>query len=628
MKDAPLKTQQITQRFEDKKSQEYLQMGTKLEGRYLIEGILGRGGMGAVYIARDLRFTVKKHVAVKEMINQASDEETSARIIKNFEREANVLATVNHPAIPTIYDYFTLDTRSYLVMEWIKGKNLETIIEANQGFIAEQQVVTWALDICEVLHYLHTHTPEPIVFRDIKPANIMITPKNKIVLVDFGIAKTFQTGEKGTMIGTEGYSPPEQYRGKATPQVDIYAMGATLHHILTKSDPRTEPPFTFNERPIQRYNPHVSVELEAVINTALQYNAADRFPSANVMREALVSAARKTGLLINNNLDQVTQIYQERSPLWTFKCEDEVRGSPLYHEGTIYVGAYDNNLYALDASTGEFIWKYATEGGIAGKPTIYEEKLFFGSADQCVHAISSRSGNNIWTHKTDGSIFSSPYAAEQHIFIGSDDEHLYVLNTRTGRLAWRMNGGSKVRSSPLIVGDKVYFGTEGGEVYCVDFSGNTQWHTTAKRAFTASPHFANGVIYIPSLDGVLYAIDAKTGWIIWRFRMNKGSISTPITDANHVFLGATDGHMYCINIKSSQKAWSFPTEAQINGSPIFYKDAIYFGSTDSKIYSLEAKNGNLRWEYATKGPITGTPVIHEDILYIGSNDHHIYALPA
>lgn len=628
MDSASLKTQQITQRFEDKKSQEYLQMGTKLEGRYLIEGILGRGGMGAVYIARDLRFTVKKHVAVKEMINQAVDEETSARIISNFEREANVLATVNHAAIPTIYDYFTLDTRSYLVMEWIKGKNLESIIEATQGFIPEQQVITWALDICEVLQYLHTHTPEPIVFRDIKPANIMITPKNKIVLVDFGIAKTFQSGEKGTMIGTEGYSPPEQYRGKATPQVDIYALGATLHHMLTKSDPRKAPPFTFNERPINKFNPQVSTEVETVVNTALQYNATDRFPSAKVMREALVSVARKTGLLVKDNLDQVTQLYQERAPIWKFKCEDEIRGSPILHEGRLYIGAYDNNLYALDAATGEFLWKYATEDGISSTPTIHEDKLYIGSADYYVHAISIRSGKNIWKFETEGPIYSSPQVAEQHVFIGSDDHFLYVLNTRTGRMAWRMDGGAKVRSSPLIIGDNAYFATEGGEIYCVDFSGNTQWHTSAKRAFTASPHFANGIIYIPSLDGVLYALDAKTGWVIWRFRLNKGSISTPATNDTHVFLGAIDGNMYSVNLKSSQKTWIFPTEAQINGSPTLYKDSLYFGSIDEKIYSLEAKNGNLLWEYATKGPITGTPVLHDDILYIGSTDQYVYALPA
>ena len=629
MEKTPPETRKITHTLEDNKKQEFLQLGTKLEGRYLVEGILGRGGMGAVYSARDMRFTVRKIVAVKEMINQATDEEKSSKIIKNFEREANILATVSHPAIPTIYDYFTLGVRSYLVMEYIKGKNLEVFLKAQKEFLPENQVMTWAIDLCDLLHYLHTHDPEPIIFRDIKPANILIKEDGQISLVDFGIARTFQTGEKGTMIGTEGYSPPEQYRGKASPLVDIYALGATLHHILTKRDPRAEPPFTFNERPICQLNPKISPELEAVITTALQYNAEDRFQSAKAMKDALVSAGRKTGMLSNNDLNQHTGVYLSKShePLWIFKCEDEIRGTPLYHEGTVYVGAYDHNMYALDASTGDFKWKYAADGGIASKPAVYENNLYFGSADQRVYAISTRSGQNVWVRSTEGPIYSSPCIAERHIFIGSDDEHLYVLNTLTGREAWKVHAGSKVRSSPLVVGDRVYFGTEDGEVHCVDFSGKTQWHLTAKRAVTASPHFANGVIYISSLDSVLYAIDANTGWVIWRFRMNKGSISTPTTDINHIFVGSTDGNMYCVNMKSSSKEWNYSTDNQINGSPVLYKDAIYFGGVDGKIYCLEARNGHLRWEYATNGPITSAPAIKDDIIYIGSTDCHVYALP-
>ncbi len=103
----------------------------------------------------------------------------------------------------------------------------------------------------------------------------MINAQNRVVLVDFGIAKVFTTNQKGTMIGTEGYSPPEQYRGEATPLADIYAMGATMHHLLTMRDPRLEPPFTFSERPIKRFNPNTSTELEAVVSTALNYNPQD-----------------------------------------------------------------------------------------------------------------------------------------------------------------------------------------------------------------------------------------------------------------------------------------------------------------------------------------------------------------
>ena len=151
-----------------------------------------------------------------------------------------MLATLNHPCIPRIYDYFTQDDRSYLVLEFIHGKDLEAIIADNNGFLAEEQVLGWGLALCDVLAFLHSHKPDPIIFRDMKPSNVMINHNGELILVDFGIAKAFQVGSKGTMIGTEGYSPPEQYRGEATPLADVYSLGATLHHALTRRDPRLE----------------------------------------------------------------------------------------------------------------------------------------------------------------------------------------------------------------------------------------------------------------------------------------------------------------------------------------------------------------------------------------------------
>ncbi len=587
--------------------------------------------MGAVYRAQDLRFKVEKIVAVKEMINQATDPEIQATIIEGFEREANILATVSHPSIPTIYDYFTLGARSYLVMEFIEGDNLEIKLQQRRAPFQEEEVIAWALALCDVMDYLHNHEPEPIIFRDIKPANIMITSKNQIRLVDFGIAKTFQTGSKGTMIGTEGYSPPEQYRGEASPAVDIYALGATLHHLLTNQDPRTEPPFTFDERPIRSANSNVSVAMETIVNTALMYNPPDRFETAAIMRKTLIALAQQTGMLEDEiSVAQATQFFQDQShsPIWTFTCEDEVRGTGSYHEGVFYIGSYDHNLYALAADNGSFIWKYAAEGGIVSKPAIHDNKVYFGSTDQYIHAVSCRGGKKVWVQSTDGPIYSSPAIAEGHLFIGSDDEYMHVLNLLAGREAWRVNLGSNVRSSPLVVNELVYVGSDNGEIQCYDFSGNIKWRAAAKRSVTASPHYNENVIYITSLDGMLYAIDAKSGWVIWRFRMENGSISTPTTNENHVYVGSTDNTFYCINVKSTKKVWTFDTDNQINSSPVFYKNAVYFCNIDGMIYSLHAASGRLRWKYQAEGQITGSPIIVDDILYVGASDNKIYALPA
>jgi outer membrane protein assembly factor BamB/tRNA A-37 threonylcarbamoyl transferase component Bud32 len=623
------KTQNLEPTAAPRKSSDLLQPGVILINRYSIQNVVGVGGMGAVYCARDLHFpNVTKRVAVKEMVNIVRDPNVHDTIVRNFEREANILATLNHPSIPRIYDYFSQDDRCYLIIEFIEGKDLEAVLMDSKDFFSEAQVVNWAIELCDVLSYLHNYKPEPIIFRDIKPSNIMINQQGHALLVDFGIAKTFQTGQKGTMIGTEGYSPPEQYKGEASERADLYALGATLHHLLTKQDPRMEPPFSFEDRKIRSINPNISVELEAVIYTALHYDPNERYSSAELMKEALLASAKKTGLLhkLSAAIAPLTHEKSEISPAWMFECEDEIRGTPAYSGGSIFIGAYDNNLYALDATTGEFIWKFATEGGIVSKPFIYEGNIYIGSEDQRLYCINLRSGQEIWSYYANGPIRSSPYIAEGHIFIGSDDAFLHAVNALSGRRAWRADAGAAIRSTPILVGDYVYFGTEAGDLFCIDLRGNVKWRFKAKRALTSSPIHANGIIYISSVDTLLYALDAKSGFIIWRFRMSKASISTPFITDNYIFTGSVDSRIYCIDIHSAKEIWNYATDNQVTSSPITYQDSVYCGSVDGMMYCLEFRTGRLRWKFETGGPITGTPIIANNILYFGSNDHKLYAI--
>lgn len=581
--------------------------------------------MGAVYRARDLHFpNVIKLVAVKEMINQARDPLVRSTIVRNFEREANLLATLDHPSIPQIYDYFSHNERSYLILEFINGKDVEAILNETYGFIPQEKVVYWAVELCDVLHYLHSHKPEPIIFRDMKPSNVMINHRNHVILIDFGIAKTFQVGQRGTMIGTEGYSPPEQYRGEAGHLADIYALGATIHHLLTKQDPRLEPPFSFGERPILEINPSVSPELEKVVVRSLQYAPQDRFETALEMKDALLGVIKKTGMLPPEPATVPTT--QAIKPMWEFACEDEIRGSPTCSGNTIFVGSYDNNLYAIKSSSGEFLWKYPTDGGIVSKPVVYDGNIYFGSEDRRLHVINARLGQINWTYYTNGPVRSSPYIAESHVFIGSDDGYMHAVNTLSGRHAWKLDAGAPVRSTPMVEHDYVYFGTEAGELYCVDFSSKVRWRFKAKRAITSSPIIHNGIVYFTSMDATLYALDARTGWVIWRYRLGKASISTPCIAEDMIFTGAVDGKVTAVDMRTAKEIWSFATEHQVTGSPIIYADSLYCGSVDGHLYCLEYRTGRLRWKFHTKAPITGTPTAVDGVVYIGSNDHRLYAL--
>ena len=475
--------------------------------------------MGSVYRARDLHFpNVVKLVAVKEMINQARDPYVRQTIIQNFEREADILVTLNHPAIPRIYDYFTHDERSYLVEEYIPGKDLEAILLESDGFMPEQQVIEWAIQLCDVLAFLHSHRPEPIIFRDMKPSNVMINQFNNVILVDFGIAKVFKSGQKGTMIGTEGYSPPEQYRGEATPLADIYALGATLHHMLTKKDPRLEPPFTFPRAPDHQIQPDGQLRSANVDqSTCLQYNPTDRFESADAMKEALLKVSGRsdavsrpgsisTAVPVGSGI--LTQ--DKLKPLWTFECEDEVRGSPTLENGVLYCGSYDNNLYALNSTTGEFIWKYATEGGVVGKPAFYDSSIFVGSEDGRLHAVSARSGKVIWTYYTDGPVRGSPRVAE-----ATSSSAPMIISPR-GERGIEPAGlaiGSR-RAGPLdtIRNERIrLFWLRNGELFCVDFQRRDQMALQSQARITSSPWVAQGAVFFGSLDATVYAVDANPG---------------------------------------------------------------------------------------------------------------------
>lgn len=638
-----------------------MQPGDMLQDRYQIVGTLGVGGFSSVYQARDMRFpNVTKLCAIKEMVISTNDPHIRDLTIKSFEREASMLAMLDHPAIPDVSDYFTEKDRSYLVLELIRGKDLEDWLQERTDPLDQATALEWMLQLCDALSHLHTQKPQTIVFRDLKPSNIMLDQYNRIRLIDFGIAKIFESDFKGTMIGTEGYSPPEQYRGEATPAGDVYALGATMHHLLTRQDPRLEPPFTFAERPIRSANPAVTPEFEALIMRCLSYDLKARYPDAMALRDALkafqsgtmpqmgtptmpMSTAYPQGVyppqmgstmntpttLPPANLTAVANVAPNQiTPLWTFKCEDEIRRRAAVARGMVFVGAYDNNLYAIGTDSGEFIWKYPTSDGVASAPCVHEESVFIGSTDKNMYCLQRRTGRMNWQFQTGGAIYSSPTVKFDHLFFGSDDGFFYALNATRGKQAWRVNSYSPVRSSPFVSEEFVFFGTEGAYIYCLAVStGKAKWQTQAKRAVTSSPKVMDDVVYVGSMDATVYAVDAGSGWTIWRFRAKRPIISSPTIDKDAVYIGSSDGCLYALDTSSGRQLWAYETKGQVAGSPAVQGDSVYIGATDGNVYCLSTKKGEVRWQFKTGGAVIASPVIADGVLYVGSTDKNLYALP-
>ena len=264
-----------------------LQTGQMLQNRYRIDSLLGQGGMGAVYRAWDTRLNMS--VAIKENLD------ASPAAQSQFGHEAHILANLSHPNLTRVTDYFFIAQQGqYLVMDYVEGEDLESMVN-RRGFIPVDEAINWISQICDAINFLHRQNP-PIIHRDIKPANIKIRPNGAAILVDFGIAKVFDT-HLATTIGakaiTPGYSPPEQYGGSITdPRSDIYALGATLYRLMTGQvlpESVTRAVGSTNILLPRQLNPQIPPAIEMAILRAVEVATERRFQTVQDFRTALTS---------------------------------------------------------------------------------------------------------------------------------------------------------------------------------------------------------------------------------------------------------------------------------------------------------------------------------------------------
>lgn len=258
-------------------------VGQTIDDKYEILKLIGEGGMSKVYLAMDKR--LNKQWAIKEIEKRARDTNNEI-VIQSAIAEANLIKQLDHPAIVRIVDIIDNGDVIYIIEDYIEGETLSTILE-NNGAQPQELVIEWAMQICEALEYLHTRKP-PIIYRDMKPANVMVKPDGNIKVIDFGIAREYkdQSLADTVSLGTKGYAAPEQFggRGQTDARTDIYCLGVTLYHLLTGQNP-CEPPYEIY--PIRHWNPQLSAGLEAIIQKCTQLNPADRYQSCAELLYAL-----------------------------------------------------------------------------------------------------------------------------------------------------------------------------------------------------------------------------------------------------------------------------------------------------------------------------------------------------
>lgn len=261
-----------------------IQIGSVIDGRYEILKQVGKGGMSIVYLAGDTR--LNKNWAVKEIRKKGSDK-NGELMINSLITEANLLKNLDHPSLPKIVDIMDGggDTL-YVVMDYIEGESLDKVLKEH-GTIPQDMVINWAKQICDVLNYLHSQKP-PIIYRDMKPSNIMLKPEGNLKLIDFGIAREYKEKNLADtkLLGTPGFASPEQYNKKyqADARSDIYSLGMTLHNLLTGIDPREK---DYQYIPIRQWNPELSEGLERIIDKCTALEPESRYQNCNELLYAL-----------------------------------------------------------------------------------------------------------------------------------------------------------------------------------------------------------------------------------------------------------------------------------------------------------------------------------------------------
>ena len=343
-----------------------LQAHTVLEGRYRVVRMVGQGGFGAVYEATDERFQARRVVAIKEMSDAQLNPTEKVQAIQDFRREADLLVSLKHPNLPNVSDFFEEGGKAYLVMEFVEGKTLEKVQEDANAPLGESMIMGKALQLCDVLSYLHTQ-PQPIIFRDMKPSNVMLTKDGQIKLIDFGIARNFKsTASKDTQsLGSRGYAPLEQYgKGQSDARSDIYALGATLYDLLTHSTPTDAITRRIQKMPLtqpRQLNPRISQATENILLKAMEEEPQQRFQTAQQMYQAIEASGvastqpQVAPLAPVAQPVQAVQVGSPQSPARTIS-----RRALLAGGGAVVIAA------TAVASEGIFNWPVPLSRGAAG----------------------------------------------------------------------------------------------------------------------------------------------------------------------------------------------------------------------------------------------------------------------
>jgi outer membrane protein assembly factor BamB len=334
--------------------------------------------------------------------------------------------------------------------------------------------------------------------------------------------------------------------------------------------------------------------------------------------------------------------------LWNYTTGGSVESSPAVANGVVYVGSWDSNLYAINASNGSRLWNYATGGSVESSPAVANGVVYAWGDYSNLYALNATTGANVWSYNIGGNVYfspvSSPAVANGVVYVGSIGQYngggfvnagVYALNATTGAKVWNYTTGGSVHSSPAVANGVVYVGSFDNNVYALNATtGANVWTFTTGGNVESSPAVANGVVYVGSDDGNLYALNATTGTQLWNYTTGGGP-SSPAVANGVVYVGSWDGNVYAINASNGSKLWNYTTGSAVWSSPAVANGVVYVGSigqfanrgfVNADVYALNASTGTQLWNYTTGNEVLSSPAVVNGVVYVGSFDNNVYAI--
>ncbi|MER5813373.1 serine/threonine-protein kinase [Streptomyces sp. NPDC002033] len=630
-----------------------------LAGRYELVRFVGKGGMGEVWAGHDR--TLQRRVAVKLLPHQRGDAAGAAL----FFREARTAGALRHPGVVTVHDLGQdpTDGTLFLVMELLPGRDLGAVLRED-GVPAVATALSWTEQTAAALAAAHD---AGIVHRDLKPANLMLTPHDRVVILDFGIARFVGATRTSTQVmGTLAYMAPERFRQQpGDARSDLYALGCVLNELLTGRVPfeADAPAMMMNAHlrtpatPPSARRPGISAALDRLVLTLLAKEPGDRPADAREALRRLREPALRGGAGSGPDRDggrrrphiarrrviqfaaagvaataaglavPVVPALLSGRVRWPVHGDGVYTAAPVEARGVVYTGRGDGVLLALDAATGKEKWSLKlgrTPYGLA----VADAAVYAANEDGSLYAVDTATGSTRWNHVSGLSSPSPPVAGGGAVFLAGRNG-LQAVDAATGTQRWAYDAGSEC---PPAFGDGVVHLascvlTTDSTLHAVDAAtGAKKWSLPIDAITQAAPAVSEGVVYVGDWHGRLFAVEAATGARKWTSTVDNEFFGSATVAHGLVFVGGTHA-LYAFDASTGARKWAYPMSAPYGASTPVESDGSVLIGLGNTLHAVDALTGVKRWVAALGEEASfSQPAVARSLVWAGGGaDRTLYA---